>query len=272
MATKNDDIAVIFLFVLIGSLMLLLSIYVIPTIFALARLALAFWMFVIAVGGFAFYIARVSIFFGAGLIILSFAFMSSVILGTGTLGEYWRVVIIVESNPSYHVNLASRVFLFAILPLTMGLALCIFTYMKERRIPTGSFGGLFSLVLGGFFIFWGINYFQAAYGEYFRAIEIAREENVSYINNSLQAVYTTYGLIGILWLIIGIFLTAISAYTLYMLRRQHENSFSKESQRGSILGYATFHFKIAFKATSYKKALTINTRTLCLRLISSTQF
>lgn len=211
MSTKHDDSVIVFpLYILVGALVLLLSTYAGAIDPALSFFAI--WMIVIAVatGGFVFLIARVSIFFGAGLITLSYAFNDTIRQWFGM--RYYRVYNMVEANPNYHVNEVNHLLLYGILPLTTGLALCILGYMRKRRIPTGGFGRLFLLILGGFLTFWGFISFQASYALARRAYF---EESIRRISNSLQLIYITHSLIGTLWLVTGIFLLAIPAYALY---------------------------------------------------------
>ena len=171
----------------------------------------------------AVYMMRVSTPLGAGLFILLFAFMSSIFVSVGWIGEYWRVVIVVENNPGAHIDLVRRVFLYGILPIAIGLTLCVSAYMKKGKISMEGFRNLLMLMTGGFSTIWGIHYFQVVYRDYFRAINMAQEENVSYLNDSLQAIYTTYGLVSILWLITGTFLIVVSVRILYRLRRVSNN-------------------------------------------------
>ncbi len=159
-----------------------------------------------------------SILLSAGLLVLAFAFFSSLFAGVGTIGEDWRVVATLEANPNSYMQWVWVALALGILPVATGLILCIVDFMMRRRARIGSLRDLLLLPVGGFFVLWGIYYFLTAYGDYVRAIGWADQMNIMGINSSLQAVYAGYESIGILWSITGIFLLAIAASRIHTRR------------------------------------------------------
>ncbi len=193
----------------------LLRLYVVPSILPDATAVLSFLLIIIVIGAISFYITKGSPLFGVGLFVLMLAFFSSFIATVGTFGEDWRVVAILEANPDQYIHWIRTAFFYGILPIATGLSLCMLAYVKYRKIPRRSFGNWLLLMTGGFFAIWGVHYFQVAYREYFKASSWAAQSNIGHINDSLQTIYAAYGCVGILWLVAGIFLIAMSIYTLY---------------------------------------------------------
>lgn len=154
-------------------------------------------------------------FLAAGLIVLLFAFFSSLLVTVGSFyGETYHVVVILEANPHRYIDFIIGISLYGILPIAASLALCMIAYIKERGLPTQSLENWLLLIGGGFFVLWGIYYFQGAYTTYFHAIRLANLWNIRNINDSLLAIYAAYGLVGILWLITGTFFITTSVYKL----------------------------------------------------------
>ena len=159
-----------------------------------------------------------SILLTIALLVLAFAFYSSLSAGVGTIGEDWRVVAILEANPNSYMQWVWVALVLGILPVAAGLVLCIVDLILRRRARVGSLRDLLLLPVGGFFVLWGIYYFLTAYGNCVRAISWADQWSVMGINNSLQAVYAGYESVGILWSITGIFLVAIAASGMHARR------------------------------------------------------
>jgi hypothetical protein len=137
--------------------------------------------------------------------LLSFAFLFSFFVGVGVLGEWYRVEAILRANPQYHLSVVKDVFLFGILPITLGLVFCIIAYVKAGHAIEGS-NAWPLLIVGGFFALWGFLYFRTAYSDYSQAVDWANTYLHSYNKGSFLAIYTAYGLLGILWLVAGVFL------------------------------------------------------------------
>jgi hypothetical protein len=55
-------------------------------------------------------------------------------------------------------------------------------------------------------------YCAASYITYYDAISLARDWHVVGIDDYLLQIYSAYGLVGAVWLILGIFLKAVSVY------------------------------------------------------------
>jgi hypothetical protein len=196
----------------------LLRMYVVPPILSVATALWSIFTPIIVIGVIAFYIAKGSPLFSVGLIVLTFAFLSSVWATVGTFGEDWRVVAMLEENPDQYILWIRIGFFYGFLPIMTGLALCVLAYVKQRKIPQGSLGNMLLLTTGGFFTVWGIHYFRFAYRDYVRAVDWAVQLNINNINDSLQIIYGVYGWVGVLWFVAGTFLIATSVYTLYKLR------------------------------------------------------
>jgi len=171
-------------------------------------------MVITAIGVVALYIRRDSILFSIGLFVLMFAFLSSLFAATGTIGEDWRVIAILEANPNSYTAFVTSALSYGILPIGAGLALCIFALMRSRRVVSGTFRNLLLLTVGCFFTLSGVHYYLAASKDYFGATTYANLQNISYINDFLREVYQSYELVGVFWLITGLFTITISIYGL----------------------------------------------------------
>lgn len=148
----------------------------------------------------------------AGLIILSLSLITFIFASVGTLGESWRLVVILEAHPQVHLDYLRSILLYGILPIATGLLFCVIGYSKERKSPTGSFCGWFLLIPGGFFILWSIFYLWRVLIEYYDTIEWTLHNNVGHINGLLLAIYAAYSLVGVLWLSAGGFLISTCIY------------------------------------------------------------
>jgi hypothetical protein len=189
--------------------------YFAPPILDVETAVWLIWSIVASLSAVAFYIGKGNILFGIGLFMLAIAFFSSLLVTVGTIGEEWRVVIALEANPSSYVQWTRYVLIYGILPVAVGIAFCVVGYMVRRKTSTGNFRSLLLLITGGFFVVWGIRYFQVAYGDYSKALSWAVESGVNNINNELQAIYLAYECLSILLLVAGIFLSFTSFYYLY---------------------------------------------------------
>lgn len=163
---------------------------------------------------------RSSVFLAVGLIVLFFALFSNFFVSVGVFdGESYHVVVILEANPDRYFDFMKYIVLYGILPIATSLTLCIIAYVKEREILTKRLENWLMLTVGGFCFLFGSLYFQAAYRSYFHAIEFTNRWEIGYISSSLRSIYMAYGLIGVLWLIIGIFFIITSAYRIHELRK-----------------------------------------------------
>jgi len=149
------------------------------------------------------------------LIIFLLSLILSIFSSTGVVESY-HIVAILESNPQRYVNDVLGIFLFLILPIATSLTFFTIMFIKRRETPTeGCLSNLLLIILGGFSVWWGYQYFEASYVSYFHAIMMAHDWQISNIDGSLLAIYTAYGLVGILLLATGIFFIITSAIGVY---------------------------------------------------------
>ncbi len=159
-----------------------------------------------------------SILFGASLLVLPFAFLTSLLITTGTIGEEYRTVEILEHNPNNYGQWWGILW-WGILPIALGLISCIADFIVQIRTRTTSSNAL-KLVAGILSALWGITYLQAVYSSYVKTISLANSwGNWGFgpardISSSVQIIYMGYEWIGVLWLVTGIFLLLTSAYVL----------------------------------------------------------
>ena len=159
-------------------------------------------------------------FLNASLIVLLFAFFLSIFVSVGVFyGESYHVVVILEANPHRYMEFVGNTVLYGILPIAASLAFFIITCIKGRETPTESLRNWLLIILGGFCALWGYLYFGASYVSYFDTIMMAHDQHISDINGSLLAIYAAYGLVGILWVIIGLFFIITSAHKLLQIKR-----------------------------------------------------
>jgi hypothetical protein len=159
-------------------------------------------------------------FLSASLIVLLFAFFLSIFVSTGIFyGESYHVVVVLEANPQAYTGFIESTVFCGILPIAASLAFFIITCIKGRETPTDSLRNWLLIILGGFCALWGYLYFNASYVSYSDTIVIAHDSHISNIDGSLLAIYTTYGLVGILWLITGLFFIIMSAHKLLQVKK-----------------------------------------------------
>jgi hypothetical protein len=161
--------------------------------------------------------AKGIVLFCTSFLVLAIAFFCSLLGAVGTIGEEWRTVGILEANPNSYMQWIWTVLEFGILPIAAGLVLCIIDFAVQRRTRTGSLR-LPLLVAGIFFAAWGIYYSLTAYSSYATAVGLANQWNVRGINSSLQIIYAGYEWVGVLWLVLGVFLSVTSGYVKDALR------------------------------------------------------
>lgn len=159
-------------------------------------------------------------FLGASLVVLLFAFFLSIFVSTGIFyGESYHVVVVLEANPQAYMGFIESTVFCGILPIAASLALFIITCIKGRETPTDGLRNWLLIILGGFCAFWGYLYFNASYVSYSDTIVTARDLHISNIDGSLLAIYTTYGLVGILWLTTGLLFIIMSAHKLLQVKK-----------------------------------------------------
>jgi len=159
-------------------------------------------------------------FLGAGLIVLLFSLFLPIFVSVGIFyGESYHVVVILEANPHSYMGFVGNTILYGILPIAASLAFFIITYIKGRETPTEGLRNWLLIILGGFCAFWGYLYFEASYVSYFDTIMMAHDWHISDINGPLLAIYTAWGLVGILWLITGLFFIITCAHKLLQIKK-----------------------------------------------------
>lgn len=149
-----------------------------------------------------------------------FAFFLSIFVSVGVFyGESYHVVVILEANLNRYMEFVGNTVLYGILPIAASLAFFIITCIKGRETPTEGLRNWLLIILGGFCALWGYLYFNASYVSYSDTIVIAHDWHISNIDGSLLAIYTTYGLVGIFWLITGLFFIIMSAHKLLQVKK-----------------------------------------------------
>jgi hypothetical protein len=137
-------------------------------------------------------------------IILLLSFFWS-FFGSAATFDYFHVVVILEANPQRYVDYVLGIFLYLILPIATSLTFFIIMFIKRRETPTEGLSNLLLIIFGGFCVWWGYRYFEASCASYFDTIKMAHDWQISNIDGSLLAIYTAYGLVGILWVVIGLY-------------------------------------------------------------------
>jgi hypothetical protein len=152
--------------------------------------------------------------FVAGLLVLAFAFFSSLFIMVGTMGEEWRTVGILEADHNSYMQWVWVILEFGILPILAGLTICITDFVLLVSSRKRNLNQFLLCLVGGFFIVWGVCYLHATYLSYTKAVSLAEGWSFSGIDNPLKIIYAGYGLVGVLWLALGVFLSATSGYVM----------------------------------------------------------
>lgn len=202
----------------------LFHIYAIPFAPTVFFFSMVFLYAFTVIGLIAFYIVDGSVLFDSGLSALGFAFISSLFVGVGYLGEYYRVVAILEYNPNRVAFMVRDVFSYGILPIAVGLAICVLAWIRCRKGFSGCFRSLPLLIIGGLLILWSFYYFRAVQGDYLEAVRWTAQERISQVDDSLRAFYSAHAWVAVLWMITGGFFVAISSYAMLKLRSRNEVS------------------------------------------------
>jgi len=134
-------------------------------------------------------------------------------------GESYHIVVVLEANPQAYTGYVEGTVFSGVLPIAASLALFIIACLKGRETPTDGLRNWLLIILGGFCAFWGYLYFDASYVSYSDTIVTARGLGISNIDGSLLVIYTTYGLVGILWLTTGLLFIIMSAHELLQVKK-----------------------------------------------------
>jgi hypothetical protein len=134
-----------------------------------------------------------------GLAVLTAAFVISFIASVG-VGEPYRVVNILHSNPSSYTEYVLHAFVWLFLPPLLGLLLLLGSFKWDRKLstevpkwPLGVFGCLF--------LFNAVLVMNFSWNTYVDALRSANLHNVIGIDNLLLSIYATAFAAGVLWLI-----------------------------------------------------------------------
>jgi hypothetical protein len=151
-----------------------------------------------------------------GFAVLVIAFFLSLISSNGVFyGEDYHVVIYLEENPGSLFAMLQVVVLLGIVPSATSLILFLVAYVKENYVGIAGLGNILLLIGGGLSTVWGLMYCTASYITYYDAISDAHNQHIADIDSGLLQIYSAYGIVGAVWLGLGIFLIAVSAYHLH---------------------------------------------------------
>lgn len=151
--------------------------------------------------------AKNTILLGIGLIVLTFAFFSSLFGAVGTIGEEWRTVTILKTNPDLYAQWIPTLLGDGIVPICGGLFLYSIG-LKLKRFPFTRNESLLLLIFGGLAAAWGVLYSLGACSSYSTAIGFVNQWSVEGIIGSLQIIYWGYASVGLLWIISGVLISA----------------------------------------------------------------
>jgi len=133
-----------------------------------------------------------------GLIILGLAWIQSVDVALN-VGHFSRIFFLPDFgfNLGYVYDFLRYTLLFGVLPITAFLVFYIILFIKRKTVAL-------ELILGGLCVVWGFLLCLDAHSAYHVSILMAYN-----IDHSLLATYyAAYGLVGVLWVLTGIFLIA----------------------------------------------------------------
>jgi hypothetical protein len=101
-----------------------------------------------------------------------------------------------------------------IVPTVTSLILLVAAYLKGNYAGIASLGNILLLISGGLSTAWGYMYCAASYITYYDTISETRNQRIVDIDSGLLQIYSAYGIVGAVWLGLGIFLIAVSVYHL----------------------------------------------------------
>lgn len=149
-------------------------------------------------------------------LILAIAFLLSNSAATGVFySENYHVIMFLEAHPSSLFSMLPTVALVGIVPIAASLVLHATAYLKGNYAGIANLKSILVLIIGGLSALWGYMYCRASYITYVDAISEAHKEHVVSLDGYLLQLYSAYGMVGAVWLILGIFLTAISIYSFF---------------------------------------------------------
>jgi hypothetical protein len=151
-----------------------------------------------------------------GFLVLVIAFFLSLSSSVGVFyGEDYHVVIYLEENPNSISSMLQYVALLGIVPTVTSLILLATAYLKGNYAGIASLGSVLLLISGGLSAVWGYMYCAASYVTYYDTISEAHNQHIADIDSGLLQIYSAYGMVGAVWLALGIFLIAVSIRSLF---------------------------------------------------------
>lgn len=172
---------------------------------------------------------KATVLVGITYLVVALAFFSSLVARSGTIGEEWRTVGVLEANLGAYMQWVWDVLEFGVLPVAVGLVLCIIDYVVLGR-PVRRLSRVSLFVAGVFFVVLGIHYSLTTYFSFVEAADLAVQWNVKGIDGSLRIIYTWYEVVGFLWLTLGIFLSVASSYVKHTARNDLSNQQLKDER------------------------------------------
>jgi hypothetical protein len=150
-----------------------------------------------------------------GFSVLVVAFFLSLLSSVGVFyGEDYHVIVYLEENPNSLFTMLQNVALLGIVPTVTSLLLLVAAYLKGNYAGIASLGNILLLISGGLSTAWGYMYCAASYITYYDTISEARNQRIVDIDSGLLQIYSAYGIVGAVWLGLGIFLIAVYVYHL----------------------------------------------------------
>jgi hypothetical protein len=150
-----------------------------------------------------------------GFSVLVIAFFLSLLSSVGVFyGEDYHVIVYLEENPNSLFTMLQNVALLGIVPTVTSLILLVAAYLKGNYAGIASLGNILLLISGGLSAAWGYMYCAASYITYYDTISEARNQRIVDIDSGLLQIYSAYGIVGAVWLGLGIFLIAVYVYHL----------------------------------------------------------
>ena len=144
-----------------------------------------------------------------GLLILVFAFVVSFWGSLGIsidLGEQ-RIIPLLEANPDRYLEYMRDMFLFCILPPAAGLIYSTIAFVRERKTSTAVLRWrLLLMVVGGFFVLWGVYGVWWIYNDYLNVINWINMYGPVEIADSILEICLAAIIGNILWLVTGFLL------------------------------------------------------------------
>jgi hypothetical protein len=151
-----------------------------------------------------------------GFSVLVIAFSLSLLSSVGVFyGEDYHVIVYLEENPNNLFPMLQNVALLGIVPTVTSFILLVAAYLKGNYAGIASLGNILLLVSGGLSTVWGYMYCAASYISYYDTISETHNQRIVDIDSGLLQIYSAYGIVGAVWLGLGIFLIAVSVYYLF---------------------------------------------------------